>query len=154
MRNWDRFRALTSAERKLLLQALVLLPVVHGLLKCFGYFRLMGSIEERLPLPQKPGGIPCTEMQHKAATAARMVSIAAFYGPYRASCLRRSLVLVILLRRQGIEGRLIFGTRRITQGLEAHAWVEVQGIVINDHPQIRQQYTPLDGPFPSTQVGL
>ncbi len=154
MRNWDRLKTLTAAERKLLLQALVLLPVVHGCLKCLGYFRLVSFMEARLPLARKPGGSPFAEMQPRAAAAARMVSIAAFSGPYRAGCLRRSLVLVILLRRQGIEGELVFGTRRIAQSLEAHAWVEIQGIVINDHPHIRQQYTPLEVPFPSTQVGL
>lgn len=154
MRNWIKFKGLTKRERKLLFQALVLLPIIHLLLKSMGYARLIRTIEKRIPISEKTELATSGKQLNYAQEAARMISIAAYHGPYQASCLRRSLALIILLRRQGIEGKLCFGARLQNHGLEAHAWVEMGGVVINDRPDIRQHYKPLDDQFPSTQVGL
>ena len=48
----------------------------------------------------------------QARSAARMTTIAANRGPYRATCLRRSLLLLWLLRRRGITASIRFGVRR------------------------------------------
>jgi transglutaminase superfamily protein len=52
--------------------------------------------------------------------------------PLPATCLRRSLVLYALLRRRSAPAALRFGVRRIPerqrQRLEAHAWVECEGM--------------------------
>ena len=154
MHNWIKLKGLTSRERKLLFQALVLLPIVHILLKTMGYAHLIRTIEKRIPISEKAEQFPTTEQLNNALAAARMVSIASSHGLYHATCLRRSLVLMVLLRWQGIESELHFGARLQDQGLEAHAWVEMGGAVINDRPDIRKEFTPLEGQFPSTQVGL
>jgi hypothetical protein len=154
MDNWKKLQQLTAGEKKLLAHALLLLPLADVVLRIFGYKRLVRLIESRVPLtfstaPPSPG-----EALLRARTSARMVSIAASRGPFRATCLRRSLALIILLRRQGIDGELCFGTRFKDRLLEAHAWVEVQGMVVNDRPDIRQHYTYLGGTLPATQAGL
>ncbi len=154
MCNWGKLKALTTRQRKLLLQALFLLPLTHLSLKTMGYARTVRTIEKQISIPEKTEPDSSRENLNNAVEAARIVSIAAHYGLYRATCLRRSLVLIILLRRQGIESKIYFGVQMHDQGIEAHAWVEIQEIVINDHPDIRQQYIPLDDQFPSTQVGL
>lgn len=154
MHNWEKLQELTWEERKILLQALLLLPVVHLLLQCLGYFRLARWVQERISVKTTHKSLTVAEKYIKAAEAAHMVSIAANHGLFRATCLRRSLALIVLLRRRGIECQLCLGARLNDHGLEAHAWVEVQGVVINDRADIRQQYTPLETGFPATQAGL
>lgn len=138
----------------LLAQALVLLPLVHWFLKFIGYGSLIHLIERQIRLNETQRNIIDVDSFQTAKSVARIVSIAARHGIYRATCLRKSLVLILLLRRWGIVSDLCFGTRLNEHALEAHAWVELDGKVINDHPDIRQQYTPMENWFPTTQVGL
>ena len=154
MRNWVKFKRLTSREKKLLLQALLLLPIVHFFLNSMGYARFVQIIVKRIPITDKSNPVPIKDQLNIAFEIAQMVSIAAYQGPFRATCLRRSLALIILLQRHGVTGELCFGARLHDQGLEAHAWVEKGGVVINDRPDIRQKYTPLDSGIPSTKAGL
>jgi transglutaminase superfamily protein len=60
----------------------------------------------------------------------------------RAACLQRSAVATWLLRRQGIHAELVIGYRPIP--FESHAWVEVNGLVVNDRPQYKKVFSVLD----------
>jgi hypothetical protein len=70
-----------------------------------------------------------------AAAIARAVRIAATYGPYRATCLPRALVLWTLLRRRRLHGELTIGVRKNQSGVEAHAWVMLNGIPLDLIPE-------------------
>lgn len=60
----------------------------------------------------------------------------------RAACLQRSVVTTWLLRRNGIAAQLVIGCRPLP--FESHAWVEVDGLVVNDNPQYQRAFTVLD----------
>jgi hypothetical protein len=60
----------------------------------------------------------------------------------RVACLQRSAVATWLLRRQGIPGELVIGYRAVP--FESHAWVEVDGAIVNDLPQYQSKFTVLD----------
>lgn len=60
----------------------------------------------------------------------------------RAWCLQRSAANVCLLRLRGIEAELVIGARKLPFG--AHAWVEVGGQVLNNHPIVRERYAVLE----------
>jgi hypothetical protein len=47
-------------------------------------------------------------------------------------CLARSLTLWALLRRRGIETELRVGYRKRDGGIEGHAWLEYEGVSINE----------------------
>jgi len=50
------------------------------------------------------------------------------------------------LRRQGIDSDIRIGVRRGTFGqVEAHAWIEWNGEVLNDCADIAAQYAPFNG---------
>ena len=49
--------------------------------------------------------------------------------PFPATCLRQSLVLHALLERRAVRSRLCFGVARNGAALDAHAWIECDGIV-------------------------
>ncbi|MEO8201268.1 MAG: lasso peptide biosynthesis B2 protein [Gemmatimonadota bacterium] len=45
--------------------------------------------------------------------------------PWRRTCLTRSIVLYHLLRRNGLPVELCLGVRRGVNGMDAHAWLEL-----------------------------
>jgi hypothetical protein len=55
----------------------------------------------------------------------------------RVLCLQRSACTAWLLRRHGVQARLVIGYRPVP--FYAHAWVEVDGHVVNDAPVYRQR---------------
>jgi len=57
-------------------------------------------------------------------------------------CLQRSAATVCLLRRYGVCAQMIIGAQQMP--FRAHAWVEVDGRVVNDKPYMREMYAVLD----------
>jgi hypothetical protein len=133
---WQRLRATSWPERRVLAQALILLPVAHLALRLARLEALLTRLARQVPPPD------AVDTQ-AARSAARMVNVAARYGPYRAPCLERSLVLWWLLRRRGIATDLRIGVRKADGEFEAHAWVELEGAVINDRADIATVFAPL-----------
>ncbi len=84
------------------------------------------------------------------------IARAARRGIFRPSCLVRSLALADLLARRGVAGAEIrVGVRHPGEGvaspgesgpqLEAHAWVELDGVVLGDDYRRAHSFTPLGG---------
>ena len=57
-------------------------------------------------------------------------------------CLQRSAATACLLKRFGVPAQMVIGTQQIP--FKAHAWVEVDGRVVNDKPYMREMYAVLD----------
>jgi transglutaminase superfamily protein len=57
-------------------------------------------------------------------------------------CLQRSAVTCCLLKRSGIAARLVVGVRQLP--FRAHAWVELNGAIVNDRPYLRDMYAVVD----------
>jgi Transglutaminase-like superfamily len=57
-------------------------------------------------------------------------------------CLQRSAATVCLLRHFGVSAQMVIGAQRLP--FKAHAWVEVDGRVINDKPYAPEMYAVLD----------
>ena len=150
----DKFRQLSWDDRRLLFQSALLLPVVHLALLLLGYYRLREAIEKRIRLKPTPWPVSDAESLQRARQISRIISIAAQYGFYRATCLRRSVLLWGFLRQEAIPSKVCFGVRRTAGQLEAHAWVEYQGRIVNDSSSIHERFQPLYEVFPTTTVGL
>ena len=58
------------------------------------------------------------------------------------SCLSRSAVTASFLKQVGVPAELVFGAQQLPY--RAHAWVEVDGKVVNDKPYMRELYTVVD----------
>ena len=88
---------------------------------------------------------PAAEMQRgtrnvsghrrRAHDYARRLDQASRHTPFSAQCLHRSLALYLWLRRDGIESSVKVGVRKLDGQFKAHAWVEVNGEVVNDSAQ-------------------
>jgi len=57
-------------------------------------------------------------------------------------CLQRSAATACLLKRFGVPAQMMIGAQQMP--FKAHAWVEVDGRVVNDKPYIREMYAVLD----------
>lgn len=57
-------------------------------------------------------------------------------------CLQRSAATACLLKKHGVPARLVLGAQQMP--LKAHAWVELDGVVVNDKPYMREMYAVLD----------
>jgi hypothetical protein len=68
--------------------------------------------------------------------------------PLPLKCLGRSLALCWLLRWRGVDAALHIGVRKNDQSLDAHAWVQVGELVINDSEDITERYTRLSPTTP------
>ncbi len=73
------------------------------------------------------------------------VEIAARHTPVRPTCLTRSVTLWWLLGRRGIESTVRIGVRAVDGLLEAHAWVERGGQVVNDRKDVGEEFAAFDG---------
>lgn len=142
MNNWQKLRQLTSQECLLLAQALVVIPLLGLGLRILGWQRLKTFLE-RSGGSRRPHRLPEQELDY-ARRAARLTNIAAGRKPLQATCLQRSAALWWLLRRQGIESGIVLGVRKGDRRLHAHAWVEYQGIVLNDRPDVRERFAAFE----------
>ena len=154
MENWHKFRQLSAAERGLLLQAILLLPLVHAALFFLGYARLVRAMAWLLPLKRVPDGQSAAEVVQQAQEMARLVSIAAQHGFFQATCLRKSILVWGFLRRSGVQGQIRFGVQLNERQLAAHAWVEYQGFVVNDAPDVRDHFRTFSDVLPEHAVDL
>ena len=57
-------------------------------------------------------------------------------------CLQRSAASTCLLRKYGVSAHLVIGAQQMP--FKAHAWVEVDGRVVNDKHYIQELYARLD----------
>jgi hypothetical protein len=93
---------LSRRELLVLVQAAALLPIVKFALR----FTTVARLESIEPKPVS------STRRLRVETIARLVRIAATHGLYRAKCLEQSLVLRWLLLKQGIDSRMLVGTRK------------------------------------------
>ncbi len=143
-RNMQRFLALDPEERRLFLKAWVLLAVVSLGLHVVGFQRCQRWLS---CLTEDPTDGRCSSVPRFTQRVVRMVRLAASHSIGHPTCLPQSLVCWWLFRRHGIESELRIGTRRYEGKFEAHAWVERQGEVLNDRPDVHERFTPFAQPI-------
>jgi hypothetical protein len=149
-----RFLRASRQERRLLLEALVLLPVTSIALRVVGFRHWQSFLARRTPHagPRQGGTKQTLDLASLAVTS---VTKASRFSPWPANCLQQSLTLGWLLRRRGIDSQLRIGVRKQGGRFEAHAWVEHEGVVLYDpggnnggFVPFERPITPLEGSYP------
>jgi Transglutaminase-like superfamily len=100
-----------------------------------GDFKGLNSRVEKFPLRNK---CPAPEAKERIVTA---VNNACVWYPKRSLCLQRSAVLTCMLRSYGFPAAMVVGTQRVP--FKAHAWVELDGQVVNDKPDMPELYAEI-----------
>jgi hypothetical protein len=70
------------------------------------------------------------------------VDMACIWYWKEALCLQRSAATACLLKKYGVPARMVIGAQQIP--FKAHAWVEVDGRVVNDKPYTPEMYAVID----------
>jgi hypothetical protein len=82
-----------------------------------------------------------TNQAEFASACARLVAAAAQHHPCKPACLAKAMTLWFLLARRGIGSNVRIGVAKNADFFRAHAWVEVDGTVLLDGPDVARQYS-------------
>lgn len=147
---WERFRrfrGLGRPAKSLFLRAMVLLPLVSLGLRWRG-LRGTQALLQRF-LSGANSELDQAKIQERAVLTAHLVNSADRHGPIHPTCLAKSLTLWWLLGRQGIESHVRIGIRKEEEKFEAHAWVERDGLALNEPDQHHRHYAAFAGELSS-----
>ena len=142
MQRWSRFRRLSGFERGIVLEA------AAGLLISWLAVRLLGSrvcrsVFER-PLGARNSKSDEADVLRVARRIAYLEAVTAVNLFFRTSCLELSLVLCRMLRQRGMNADLRIGARKEANRFEAHAWVELDGTVIDGGAAEHLHFVPFE----------
>ena len=112
---------------------LVLHP--RGDLKLCGFQSLIERVR------RWPTATPANTDRELCKRVRTMVDRAQMYYPKKAMCLQHSAVVTCLLRRRGVPAEMVLGAREFPP--KGHAWVEVEGQVVNDSQAVKRTYRVL-----------
>jgi hypothetical protein len=138
----QRVQAIAGGWRLLMQSSFLLLLLKPGL-RVLGFNRIANW------LGIAPGNLDLqfeSQFQARAEDIAYLVQGVAARLPVRSTCLARSLVLWRLLKSEGIDAQLyigVRGTQALNDVLNAHAWIEFNGHVLNDNEEVRTTFFPL-----------
>jgi hypothetical protein len=101
-----------------------------------GDFEALYNKVRNFPIGKKPAALNSVERVCSA------VDMACIWYWKEALCLQRSAATACLLKRHGVPAQLVIGAQQMP--FKAHAWVEVDGCVVNDKPYTPDMYAVLD----------
>lgn len=147
LKSLRRFSALEGPAQTLFLRALVMLPLVGLSLKFRGFDATRSTLRKMVSgVKQRTAS---DSLNKQMALTARMVNAADRHGLVHPSCLVKSLTLWWLVGRQGIASELRVGVRKEGGNFEAHAWVEREGIAVNEPEERHHHYAAFDAALAS-----
>lgn len=132
------FCSLPSRDRSLLWRSAWMLLQVDVQLRIQGWSQTRDRWLRWADLNRSANG--AAETRADPRQIAWLVERAARTIPWPATCLRRSLVLWALLRREGVDSELRMGARKDSGMFQAHAWIEWNGRVLNDRKDVAKLY--------------
>ncbi len=123
-----------------------LVPAMHVAVRVFDYRRTRAWVDRNgARAAARPARRRVTRVEALRLATTRVQA----YSWLPGNCLSRSLALLLLLRRGGHAAQLRLGVSLAGGAFAAHAWVELDGRVLNDRPDVSTRYRPLVGPTPA-----
>ena len=112
----------------------------------------LARVETAEPLAQvemaeRLARVETAERLAQVEMAVRLVNAAARCGLGRSTCLEKSLALWWLLRWKGIASSVRIGARTTGGKFAAHAWVERDGVALNEPREEHRHYATFDAAF-------
>ncbi len=89
------------------------------------------------------GGSSTVAAQQECKQIAQNIAIAARNHFLNVNCLGRSLALHALCRRAGFRTQIAIGIRKNRGDIQGHAWLEADGVVLNDTVEGISAFTKL-----------
>ena len=101
-----------------------------------GNFAALYDKVRNYPIGQQPAS------PDAVAQICSAIDMACIWYWKEALCLQRSAATACLLKRYGVPAQLVIGAQQMP--FRAHAWVEVDGRVVNDKPYAPEMYAVLE----------
>ena len=130
-----QFHNLNAMQKRTLLVAWLWLPLFWLGLRVLGLPRFQAWLQKAPTRAALSMTLPAIK------ALGDTVNIAARHSPFPATCLTRSLLLGWLLWRRGVQSQLRIGVRLTEGALDAHAWVEYNGMPVNDQLDVGNSFT-------------
>jgi hypothetical protein len=132
----DNHRQATSTVGRLAIYGLGL-RAVQSLIRTIGFRRTVRLLDSIAPSRDAPSE------DEPGLWAAEIDKVTV--RPRTPSCLDRSVFLWFVLRLHGIDGDLRIGIAPNGDTIDGHAWVELDGDVLNDAEDIAEHFAVFDG---------
>lgn len=132
-----RFYNLERGDRRLVVEAFILIAIVNAALRTMSFVSLRRLLDRAKALRSRS--------PHSAGRISWAVAAAARRLPGR-TCLKDSLVADVMLRRRGYQSTLRLGVKKAHDcggPLQAHAWVESDGTIVVGELDTLHEYRPL-----------
>lgn len=127
MRRLRKFLHLSWGDRTLLIEALIVIFALKLGLWLLP-FRVLHAYS--LKLSQLLVQPHCLDI-HRIQSIVQAIEIVTWHIPGQAKCLARAMAVQFMLRRRNRQTSLHIGvTKRTDSGLEAHAWLEHNGVIV------------------------
>jgi hypothetical protein len=133
-----RFSALDHPAKSLFVRAWVTLFVISLSLRLRGFRSTQAMLERRIPSPFK------TVHPETVMMTVRMVKAAVRHSFAQRTCLEESLTLWWMLGRQGVPAEVRIGVQKSGDRFTAHAWVESNGVALNEPESVHQHYAAFE----------
>lgn len=152
MKAWRGFSRLSGRWRGIAIEAAALQTATWIGMRLTGFRRWRAMLVHLAPRRGHRVDEQCATRIEAARQIARIQEATSRHLNSRASCLEKSLVLWWLLARRGIPAELRIGARKEAGRFEAHAWVEVGSVILNDSSEEHVHFAPFDGSIVSMET--
>ena len=122
--------------KRLVFKSWLLLLYFEFIMRFCDFRRLHDIVRKQSVHPMTSGHRP------SSAELSRSVDLACVFYFKQVLCLQRSAAALILLRRHGWAAEMVIGAQVLP--FKSHAWVEINGSVVNDKPYMREIYQVLE----------
>ena len=141
-----RFLKLNNRDRRIVLGATAGLLTTRMGLRVLGFRTWEKFLRWITPEGERRahGSVESDGNVDRARRVARLQASAERHLFFRPSCLEHSLVLRWMLARHGVAANLRFGGRKEESRFEAHAWVEVGGVALDELSGEQSNFVPFD----------
>ncbi len=131
LRKIQKFIKLTKEEKKLFLEAYIMLGIMRASILTISFKRLTRSLEHQ---KSKVEMIPLTDDEMQTALlVGQMVTRAAAHTPWESACLVQSLTAQKMLQKRGIPGVFYLGVARdknAEEKMKAHSWSQCGDVIL------------------------
>jgi hypothetical protein len=143
---------MSGSSRAVALQAAAALLATKLGLRVVGFRRWKTLLVWLTPHPDELRATADPSRIETAQEIARIQEAVSRHLTFHVNCLDQSLVLWWLLGRRGIPAELRIGARKEAGRFEAHAWVELGSLVLNDFGEAHLHFVPFDGSIISMET--
>lgn len=139
---WQTLREINPLQRRYFLKAVIVHWISLSAIRTVGfgkYFQWINQLLARQASANRSINGVSSQIQK-----AMIIEKACRYTSHSSTCLSRSITIYWIMQRQNIPVDLQIGFRIREKILEGHAWIELDGQVLNDDGEVQSLYTIID----------